>query len=1481
MATFPVRGQQAPMYWDAQLKAYIDEGDDVPGPPGPPPTMVAGAASSVAGGPASITITPVAGPPGVYQVDIGAPYVTLAAGTVTTGAAGSSASVSFSGSALAKTINFTIPRGDTGLTGPAPNLTMGTTTQVTPGSPGTASVSGTNPNYQIDIGIPIANWSVAGTNTVAPATPASVTLGGTALNPALTFNIPKGDTGLTGPAPTLTAGAATSVPGGPASVTVTSTGPGAYSIGVGVPLATWSVAGTSTLAPGASATVTVGGTDFAPTLTFGIPQGAVGPLPNQSATSTTSNLIGIGSKTFALSPAMNAAFPVGITVKAQGAAAANYMVGVVTASSTTSVTINVTETGGSGTFASWTLVLGSYRGLDGSLTGPGASVSGNLAAWTNTAGTTLGDSGVAMTNLMLLSGIQTASGQKTFTSGVILGGGGALQSMPDGALSTFTPSSGVSVASGKAGFEVIVNDGSRNRRMGMFVNDTDGVWGLSATYGTGGAMPFVINYTGGTTGEWFRIDTGGKVGISQPNPTAQLHVVPTVNSTTVATIQGRGVTTTINNKALTSNVATLGTTANHGYSVGRQVIVSGVDATFNGTYTITAIPDSTHFSYALTAADVASQAATGTALADTQTGNLLTLLRGTGTSLITVNNLGFMTVTGYLTVASGSAAADTSLSNVNNDMYLSANTGKSIFLRPNGSGSTTGQWAITPTGTVFGGAQTIVNSALLGGQLTDTNNSGSRAGTAIQLIAQPTADSSAAYYGQITQAGTASSQAFNFTGVVAASSVSITHRGTGNIAKAYGYYTTAFGNTGAGTITDAHGFAVGGGAPAGTTNFYGLFIPTVSGATNNFGVYVQSNTSVLGGLTSIGGQATPTHSLTLPVSGTGLAAYNTSDQTTNYERVRTFWSSNAYTIATEAGGTGTPRNIILKATSSGASLTLDPAAGVTIQRDGSQTQIARVTSAQLTSTSAQYGLLVDPTINQSGAGAYSAIRVNVTETALGSGAKRLLDLAVGGTVMAYVDNTGILSLNNSTSRLQVNQAAGSGNSVFTASVAGDTNPRLTIYADGKHVLGSGSAAGDTVVSRPSTGGLSTTTTLTSASGTDIAFAISPTINQSGSAAYTALSVNVTETAAGSGNRRLLDLAVGGTTRFVVNSFGRASQFLVASTDIAHAIYVGSETGARYLNTGGVLSWGPGGSAGTDTYVLRSGVNALETGGAFNTLGQLTEASVRVQTAKEARPALATASAGATGGGYWVKLATYTHNTTNSDMCHSIHLQGSITATPYWADLRVLVRTGALKTDPTSQYLEVAASSGFVASNFKLVRSQVSNGTTPNIWELWVQTPTAWISVSPFEQARIISDPANMSITWAANGAAWQAAIGAGTQTAASYASAQTTQGGVERTSPIGTSGTQTCNLNYANRFYTSAVATGIITPSFTNVPASGNLVTVQIKFFQGGTAYTPALPTGGRWFGGTPAAVPSKDFLVTYQTQDGGSTWDCFWTVQT
>ena len=78
------------------------------------------------------------------------------------------------------------------------------------------------------------------------------------------------------------------------------------------------------------------------------------------------------------------------------------------------------------------------------------------------------------------------------------------------------------------------------------------------------------------------------------------------------------ITVSISNKALTTNVATLTTSAAHGLTVGMTIVITGVDATFNGSYRITTVPTTTTFTYAKTASNVTSTAVSpvGTGVTD-------------------------------------------------------------------------------------------------------------------------------------------------------------------------------------------------------------------------------------------------------------------------------------------------------------------------------------------------------------------------------------------------------------------------------------------------------------------------------------------------------------------------------------------------------------------------------------------------------------------------------------------------------------------------------------------------------------------------------------------------------------------------------------------------------------------------------------------------------------------------------------------------
>jgi hypothetical protein len=77
-------------------------------------------------------------------------------------------------------------------------------------------------------------------------------------------------------------------------------------------------------------------------------------------------------------------------------------------------------------------------------------------------------------------------------------------------------------------------------------------------------------------------------------------------ATTVTTI-----TKTVSNKALASNVATITTSETHGFAVGDIAVITGVDATFNGTHYVTGVPTTTTFTFAKENANVTSAVASG------------------------------------------------------------------------------------------------------------------------------------------------------------------------------------------------------------------------------------------------------------------------------------------------------------------------------------------------------------------------------------------------------------------------------------------------------------------------------------------------------------------------------------------------------------------------------------------------------------------------------------------------------------------------------------------------------------------------------------------------------------------------------------------------------------------------------------------------------------------------------------------------------
>ena len=108
---------------------------------------------------------------------------TVEVGSVTTGAAGSDAKVTNSGTAQAVKLDFVIPRGPSGPTG-APGKDGAPGQKGDPGQKGTDGIS--------------PELSVGTVTTLEPGRNATVTMTGTKANPVLNFGIPKGEPGTGG-----------------------------------------------------------------------------------------------------------------------------------------------------------------------------------------------------------------------------------------------------------------------------------------------------------------------------------------------------------------------------------------------------------------------------------------------------------------------------------------------------------------------------------------------------------------------------------------------------------------------------------------------------------------------------------------------------------------------------------------------------------------------------------------------------------------------------------------------------------------------------------------------------------------------------------------------------------------------------------------------------------------------------------------------------------------------------------------------------------------------------------------------------------------------------------------------------------------------------------------------------------------------------------------------------------------------------------
>ncbi len=196
------------------------------------------------------------------------------------------------------------------------------------------------------------------------------------------------------------------------------------------------------------------------------------------------------------------------------------------------------------------------------------------------------------------------------------------------------------------------------------------------------------------------------------------------------------------------------------------------------------------------------------------------------------------------------------------------------------------------------------------------------------------------------------------------------------------------------------------------------------------------------------GTVTPTHSLTLHSTSTGWAQYNTADQTTNFERVRGYWSGNIYNIGTEAGGAGTVRQLNIGTANRQIGI-LDAANQVGFFQIGSNTSasnasIVGINGISTASAGTYQSLSVLPTINQSSTAGYRGIFVSPYEQTTGSGSKLLLDLGTNSAANGSGTHTSRFSVDN-TGNVLIGTTTNVASSLLTLSstTKGVLLPRMT------------------------------------------------------------------------------------------------------------------------------------------------------------------------------------------------------------------------------------------------------------------------------------------------------------------------------------------------------------------------------------------------------------------------------------------------------
>lgn len=194
-----------------------------------------------------------------------------------------------------------------------------------------------------------------------------------------------------------------------------------------------------------------------------------------------------------------------------------------------------------------------------------------------------------------------------------------------------------------------------------------------------------------------------------------------------------------------------------------------------------------------------------------------------------------------------------------------------------------------------------------------------------------------------------------------------------------------------------------------------------------------------------------------------------------------------------------------------------------------------------------------------------------------TGTQTLSNKTISGGILSgatVVPKTGSVTIYNTVDQVtNYEQAAAywTGNTFYLESVAGGTGTRRAmVLQNGGGALTvnpSSNVNGGVSISyatgSPSVTGLGVLGTLLASSGVQYSATVAPTLTQTGTAGYTALLINPTETTTGSGTKKLIDAQVGGVSRFQVDNAGNVTAGNTTSVTTATPLSI--NLGATYGN----------------------------------------------------------------------------------------------------------------------------------------------------------------------------------------------------------------------------------------------------------------------------------------------------------------------------